>query len=197
MIQQQVPINQSATRFRLPGQLLLMPALAVIALVSGCDGDGGLGQIVSRSPMVTAVSPVDGAIEVPTDAIVSVDFQQSIDPSTLNAATFAVACPAGTIIAGIISYDAASRRAIFTPTEALPGDVSCSARVGTGIKNDLGVPLASDVSWTFATALDSELVAQGREIFRFDTFGDETQWTCQRASNIPQLWACKIPHPVS
>lgn len=24
---------------------------------------------------------------------------------------------------------------------------------------------------------DSELVAQGREVFRFDTFGDETQWT--------------------
>lgn len=161
---------------RLPMQLLL-PALAAMALASGCDGDQDLGQIIAVPPTVAAVSPVDGSIEVPTDAIISADFQRSINPSTLNTSNFAVACPADSETAGTISYDAPNHRAIFTPAAALPGDVVCSARIGKGIKSDLGVPLANDVSWTFSTALDPELVAQGREIFRFDTFGDETQWT--------------------
>ncbi|MGQ0384212.1 MAG: c-type cytochrome [Gammaproteobacteria bacterium] len=39
----------------------------------------------------------------------------------------------------------------------------------------MGLP--ADVSWSFTTALDPALVAMGREIFRYDTFGDETQWT--------------------
>lgn len=156
---------------------LLLPALAAIVLATACNGDGSLGQLVAEPPTVTAVSPIDEGIEVPTDSVISADFQRSIDPSTLSAAAFTVACPAGTNILGAVSYDAAIRRALFTPATALPGDVICSARIGTGIKNNLGVPLAREVVWTFATALDPVLVAQGREIFRFDTFGDETQWT--------------------
>ena len=37
--------------------------------------------------------------------------------------------------------------------------------------------LASNVRWSFGTTFDVAMVAQGKEIFRFDTFGDETQWT--------------------
>jgi hypothetical protein len=177
MLKHQVAIKQSLTAFRLPVHMLALPALITSTLVSGCDGDGGLGQIVSPPPMVTAVSPTEGAVEIPVDAIISADFQRSIDPSTLNTANFAIACPADSDIAGTFSYDAPNRRAVFTPATALPGDVVCSARLGTGIRSDLGVPLEDDFSWTFATALDPDLVAQGREIFRFDTFGDETQWT--------------------
>lgn len=177
MIQRQIAVKYSPAAFRPPVHRLTLPALVTIALVSGCDGDGGLGQLVSPPPAVNGMSPPEGAVEVPIDAVISADFQRSIDPSTLDAGNFAVACPAGSDIAGTFSYDAPNRRAVFTPATALPGDVLCSARIGTGIRSDLGVPLANEVSWTFATALDPDLVAQGREIFRFDTFGDETQWT--------------------
>jgi hypothetical protein len=177
MIQQHVPITQAANGCWLTGRLPLLAALTTIALVSGCDGDGAFGRSASDPPVVTAVSPVEGAVEVPTDSIIAADFQQPVDPSTVNGTTFTVSCPAGTIIAGTVSFDAGSNRASFTPAEGLPGDVTCAARIGTGIKNNFGVPLTRDVLWTFDTALDSELVAQGREIFRFDTFGDETQWT--------------------
>lgn len=157
--------------------VLLLPVLAAIALAAGCDGNGAIGQTIVGPPAVSATSPDNGAIEVPTDGVVSAEFQQPIDPSTLTTATFTLQCPSGTDIPGAIIYDAANRRAIFTPTSVLPGDAVCVARVSADVKNRLGVRLASAVMWTFATALDPALVEAGREIFRHDTFGDETQWT--------------------
>lgn len=156
---------------------LFVPALAAIAVAAGCDGDGSLAQDIAGPPAVTATSPANAAIEVETDALISVDFQQAMDPATLTSANFNVACPMGTTIDGTISYDAQMNRATFTPAAALPGDVTCRASVSTEIKSRLGVPLASGIVWTFSTALDPDLVAQGQQIFRFDTFGDETQWT--------------------
>lgn len=161
----------------LPARRSWLPVLAAIAIASGCTGDQNLDRFLEGPPAVIVNSPIDAAIEVPTSAVISADFQQSIDPSTLTATTFAVACPAGTNITGALSYDAPNNRALFTPAAALPGDVTCRVSISTGIKNRLGIPLARGVVWTFATALDPTLVAQGQQIFRFDTFGDETQWT--------------------
>lgn len=155
----------------------LLPLLATLAIASGCNGAGDHGLDVTSPPAVTAKSPADGANEVATNAIISVEFQRSIDPSTLTEATFTVACPAGSNITGAVSYEVPDNRAVFTPSAALPGDVTCTAGISTGIRSRLGVPMASDVLWEFATALDPALVAHGQQIFRFDTFGDETQWT--------------------
>ena len=153
---------------------LLLFVLAAFA--SGCGGTDSRAHVVNP-PTVIAKSPVDGATEVATNATISAAFDHSMDPSTLTSATFAIACPNGTSITGNIGYDAADNRAVFTPAAALPGDVVCTASITTGAKDSQGVAIASGFAWTFATALDPALVAQGQQIFRLDTFGDETQWT--------------------
>jgi hypothetical protein len=158
-------------------RFLVIPALAAIALASGCEGDATPDQVFAGPPAVAATSPNDGALEVATSTLVSAEFQKPMDPSTLTAATFTVECPTGASVAGVISYDSSKRRAVFTPVAPLPGDVVCAASVSADVKDWRRVPLASGVTWNFATALDPTLVAAGREIFRYDTFGDETQWT--------------------
>ena len=147
--------------------------LAALALASGCDD----GRGTSGPPVVTAQFPADGATEVPTDSGIHAEFLRAMDASTLTTATFTVACPAGSEVAGTVSYDASGKRVEFTPAAALPGDVTCTASVDAGVRSSRGVPLANAVQWTFATALDPALVAEGQQVFRFDTFGDETQWT--------------------
>ena len=147
--------------------------LGALVLASGCDD----GRGAAPAPTIAALSPADGATEVATDSLINADFRLAMDPATLTAATFTVACPAETNIAGAVSYDSASQRATFTSAAALPGDVTCTASISTDARSSRGVPLATDAQWTFATALDPALVAEGRQIFRFDTFGDETQWT--------------------
>ena len=153
-------------------RITALTLIAAVATALGCSDDGD-----RPPPVVIASSPASGATEVPVDATVTADFQRSMDPSTLTPETFAVACPAGTDITGTVSYDAADMRATFTPSAALPGDTTCVVSLNTGARSARGVPLDGDVEWTFATALDPALVAEGRQIFRFDTFGDETQWT--------------------
>jgi hypothetical protein len=106
-----------------------------------------------------------------------VTFDHAMNVSTLTPANMTVACPAGTPVTGAVSYDAATHSAVFTPAAALTGDTTCSATVGTGAKDANGLALASSVAWTFDTATDPVVAAQGRQIFRYDTFGDETKWT--------------------
>jgi hypothetical protein len=75
-----------------------------------------------------------------------VTFDRAMDPSTLSATSFTLACPAGTTITGIVSYDTNNRSAAFTPTASLPGDVTCSATLHSGIKDTQGVALAISVA---------------------------------------------------
>ena len=150
----------------------ILPAAMAAAIAAGCSGSGA-----PPPPAVSATSPADGAVEVAVDATVAVEFTRPMDPSTLNTETFTVACPDGTAIDGTVTYDQADDRAVFAAAAVLPGDVTCIATVSTGAESRGGAPLGGDVRWNFSTSLDPDLVAQGREIFRHDTFGDETQWT--------------------
>ena len=152
--------------------LLLALVLVAGIVVASCD-DGGRAE----PPVVESTSPADGASEIAVDATISVDFGRPMDPATINAANFGISCPDGAAIGGTVAYDRASDRAVFTPNAVLPGDTDCVATVTTGARSRGGAPLADEVRWTFSTALDPALVAAGREIFRHDTFGDETQWT--------------------
>jgi len=150
----------------------LLLLIAAAAAIAACDGGGR-----AQPPAVEATNPADGASEVAVDTAITVDFGRPMDPSSINAANFGIACPDGTTIDGAVAYDRASHSATFTPNAVLPGDTHCVATVTTGVRSRGGRALAADVRWTFSTALDPALVAAGRDIFRYDTFGDETQWT--------------------
>ncbi|HEY8585157.1 MAG TPA: Ig-like domain-containing protein [Rhodanobacter sp.] len=186
------------SRFRhlasyLPGTALLALSVAI----TGCGGSGGghnsnPGPSTPPAPTVTSTIPTNAASSVLNTSVLSATFSEAMDPASLTAANFTLSCPAGTAVAGTVTYDAATRTATFARVgalaegaiplstdvaEPLPGDVSCTATVKAGAKNASGVALAADVSWTFSTVTDTAFLDQGRDIFRFDTFGDETFWT--------------------
>jgi hypothetical protein len=151
---------------------ILAALVAAAAAAAGCD-DGGTAVPAS----IAAMSPAAGATEVPIDSAISVDFAQPMKPATVTAASFGIACPDGSTIQGTVAYDEDANRAVFTPAAPLPGDVTCVAAVTTAARSRAGAALPGDVRWEFSTALDPALVAAGRDIFRHETFGDETQWT--------------------
>ena len=87
-------------------------------MVAGCSGGGGgqdpiLGSggivPVGPAPTVTAVSPAANALAVPTNLKkLTAAFSKAMDATSLTAATFTLACPAGTAIAGgTVTYLAA------------------------------------------------------------------------------------------
>lgn len=153
---------------------LILAAATLTA--GGCSGSDDRQIPVSR-PAVTTVVPANASSTALNTAAVSATFDRAMDPASINAGSFTLACPAGTAIVGNVSYDAASRTAKLTPAVMLPADTSCTASVTTSIKDTMGVALASTFSWSFSTVIDPVVAAEGKQVFRYDTFGDETQWS--------------------
>ncbi|MEO7064593.1 MAG: Ig-like domain-containing protein [Dokdonella sp.] len=168
--------------------------IALGACIVGCSGSGGSNNPNAPAPItptVVASVPANASTLVPNTTTVSVNFDHAMNASTLTAANFMLACPTGTAIPGSIAYDPGTQKATFTrapalPTtnlpqdlvvEPLPANVTCTATISTGVKDTTGVGLASNFVWTFSTTADLAFLEQGKQIFRFDTFGDETQWT--------------------
>lgn len=155
-------------------------ALAAGAVLAGCGGGDGLVPGVSppaSAPVVTAMTPASGSSNALNTAPVSVTFDRAMNPASLTASSFTLACPQGTPVAASVAYADASRTATLTPDAMLPAETSCTATVTTAAKDTMGVPLAANHSWSFSTALDPAVASEGQQIFRYDTFGDETQWS--------------------
>ncbi|MEO7071518.1 MAG: Ig-like domain-containing protein [Rhodanobacter sp.] len=177
-----------------------LPVAVSVALGVGLAGCGGSSHdgasapppITPSAPAPTVISttPVNAAASVLNTATVSATFDQAIDPATLKSANFSVNCPADAATFGSVTYDAATKTATFVritenPTnlpqsevaEPMPANVTCTAKISTAVKNSTGVALAKDFTWSFSTVTDTAFLTAGQNIFRYETFGDETQWT--------------------
>jgi len=167
----------------------LLPAsiLAGIgASLTGCQGDSNSHVApVMTAPTVVSTVPADLAAQVLNTTAISVRFDRPMDSATLTPSTFTIACPSGTPILGNVTYNSAAQTASFSAggplatdvPEPLPADENCTATITTGAKDTNGIALASDFAWSFTTTPDVAFLEQGKQIFRFDTFGDETKWT--------------------
>jgi WD40 repeat protein len=105
-------------------------------------------------PTVSSNAPSDGAVDVSAAADVVATFDEPLDAGTINTATFELRDPTGALVSATVVYDAASRRAIVTPSFLLEASTQYSATVigGNGGAADLaGNNLANDFTWTFTT----------------------------------------------
>lgn len=98
---------------------------------------------------VASVYPAAGALNVPTDAVLSATFSENMDASTINTETFLLC---GSLVTGTVSYDAGSRTAYFSPAAALQEEHTYTATLSATIRNSRGDSLGSDYSWSFTTA---------------------------------------------
>ncbi len=178
--------------------LRLLQVVAMLALgvsVAACSSSSNSPPEPISPPAVTpkivSSVPTDAATDVPNTTSVSVHFDTAMDAATLTSTSFILACPDGTQIPGTVDYDSNNRTATFVripalPStnlpqdhviEPLPADVVCTAKIASGVRDASGVALGSDFVWSFATTADQDFLELGKQIFRFDTFGDETQWS--------------------
>ena len=104
------------------------------------------------APTVITTLPARDAIGVSTNTRVTAGFSEPMDPSTMTAANFSVACPAATAIAGTVAYAVNSNAITFTPGSNLPVNTTCVATVTTGARDVAGNPMASNYQWLFTTS---------------------------------------------
>ncbi|MDI1354182.1 MAG: Ig-like domain-containing protein [bacterium] len=100
------------------------------------------------APTVISTSPITNETNVVLNKVISANFSQFMDGTTLSNATFLLK-NGSTSITGIVTY--AGTTAFFTPSGPLTSGTTYVATITTGAKNPLGIPLAADYSWSFST----------------------------------------------
>lgn len=104
--------------------------------------------VVPVLPVVISTDPIDEAIDVPLDKVVTATFSKTMDLSTINSSTFTLKNGLLPVL-GFIEY--AGVEGSFTPsTPLLPGTLY-TATVTTGAKDLEGNALAADTVWSFTT----------------------------------------------
>lgn len=107
-----------------------------------------------QAPMVTITEPMATTpmpSNVATSSRIFATFNKDIDPVTVSASTFKVACPDGAAIEGVVTYSSASRIASFMPVASLPANTICTAAIIKGIQDTTGNSLEKAFIWTFMT----------------------------------------------
>ena len=131
------------------GATIFTAALLLLLNFTGCGHP--LTQFQGDLPAVISVSPIDGATDIETSATIHATFNNTMDPSSINSANFSLSTSAGAI-AGIVSYDATSKTASFTPSSLLPSNETFTASLSANIKDTAGNGLGSSYIWHFSTA---------------------------------------------
>lgn len=115
------------------------------------------GVPATNAPTVLSVTPANSATGVALSAVVTAKFSEAMDEATFLTTTFTLA--AGTTpVTGTVAYDAASKTATFTPSANMTADALHTATITTGVKNPLGVALASNVVWIFTPGISTDII---------------------------------------
>ncbi len=104
-------------------------------------------------PEVDARTPDGGATAVPVDAAVRVRFDRPLDPATLDDETFTLRTAAGAAVPAALTYEAATRTAVLTPSASLAATSTYRAEVTTGVRAADGTAKSATESWTFQTGV--------------------------------------------
>jgi YVTN family beta-propeller protein len=109
-------------------------------------------------PTITAAVPAAGAVDVSAAASIVITFSEAMDAATINTATVELRnTSTNALVAGSVSYAAATQSATLTPGAALAAATGYTVTVRGGasapqVKDSAGNALAASASWSFTTA---------------------------------------------
>jgi hypothetical protein len=112
----------------------------------------------TTAPLISARTPAAGATAVATNSVLTLSFNEAMDPATVNGSTFVLRNAGGTLVPAGVSYNAATRVATLTPSSALaPSSTYTATAVGGGteprLKDLAGNALAASSQWSFTTVV--------------------------------------------
>ncbi|MGA3324133.1 MAG: Ig-like domain-containing protein, partial [Terriglobia bacterium] len=106
-------------------------------------------------PMVTAVTPLNGATGVALNTTLTAMFDEAMDPTTMNGSTFTLAsgcAPAATTpVTGAVTYNPINNIITLTPGSNLAPLTCFTATVSTGAESLADIAMVAPFVWTFTT----------------------------------------------
>ncbi len=129
--------------------------MLVLIIYSGCKKDT-FQEVIGVCPVVNSTSPDNGEVSVALNKVITVVFNERMNPTTLNSNSFVLISindSSNTVINGTISYDDATFTMSFVPSTPLINNTTYIGRVKTLVKDVNGNALQTDYLWTFGTGL--------------------------------------------
>ncbi|MBK8788293.1 MAG: Ig-like domain-containing protein [Chitinophagaceae bacterium] len=130
-------------------KLLFTTAIAVLSLTAflgSCKKDDFV-QVDGVCPLVLSTDPAAGATSVALNKVITVTFNEIMNPATITQATFTIT--GATPVVGTITYS--GNTATFTPSTPLTVNTTYTGRITTAVKDENGNALQTDYVWTFST----------------------------------------------
>lgn len=129
------------------GEPLLLNSLSSAIFSTGAGAD-------TTAPSIVQVNPPNGVLTAGTNNVVTVEFSEPINATTVTTSTFGLTA-GGVPVNGRINVVTGPRgpntQAIFTPDQLLGGTLTYAVAVGTGITDTAGNPLAAPFTSSFGT----------------------------------------------
>ncbi|MBK9109121.1 MAG: Ig-like domain-containing protein [Saprospiraceae bacterium] len=122
--------------------------LIMLILSAGCKKDDFV-EVAGLCPLVISTNPTNGATSVPLDQIITITFNEEMNPATINLNSILISGPS--LLTGTLEFDGLI--ATFTPTFPLIENTIYTGRVTQAVKDVNGNALQTDYVWTFSTGL--------------------------------------------
>ncbi|PKN12865.1 MAG: hypothetical protein CVU69_05740 [Deltaproteobacteria bacterium HGW-Deltaproteobacteria-4] len=149
--------------------------------------------IDSDPPTVKSTVPANDASFVNPQLAISAVFNESLSSSTINATTFKITGPSGGNVAGTTSYVDATKKATFTPSNALMAG-SYTATLSTGI-TDLDGNALPAYSWSFTVSTAPILTAPPSFSANFVETASPLGLKLYVTPNASKIKVCMLPVP--
>jgi hypothetical protein len=133
-------------------------AIAMAAFFGGCKDENV--ETVGLCPLVISTNPVNAANNVPLNQVITVTFNEAMNPLTITPSAFTLASPSGarlsktaSSIPGTLAYNDATHSMVFTPNIPLKPDATYTGTVATSVKDVAGNSLQVAYVWSFNTGV--------------------------------------------
>ncbi|WP_207679005.1 Ig-like domain-containing protein [Desulfonema magnum] len=110
----------------------------------------------TEPPVITSVSPENGAENVLLNTKITVTFSEPMNPSAITSGSFSVSDDSGNAIGGTPAYDHANMTATFRPV-ALDYETAYTVTIGPGVTDLAGNPLKDIFEWSFVTITEPDI----------------------------------------
>ncbi|MFN3408680.1 MAG: DUF4082 domain-containing protein [Limisphaerales bacterium] len=109
----------------------------------------------TNPPVVLAVTPTNGATEVPLNSVLTVAFNEAMLSNTITTNTLRLFDAASNLVSAVVSYNPSNFTATLAPTALLAVNETYTARVtggASGVRDLASNALASDFVWSFTSS---------------------------------------------
>ena len=132
------------------GSTLCYFAMLLIVFLTACKKDDFEGEVIGLCPVVVSTDPMNLAVDVVLDKLITVTFNTAMNPATLNSTSFTIK-QGTTVVPGVIAQT--TNKAVFTfkPTAPLLPFVKYTGTITTAATDTLRTAMVADYVWTFTT----------------------------------------------